>query len=227
MSLSDEQVQAEMHKMVSFIKQEAFEKAKEIHTLSEEEFQVEKAKIVREQCDAIDQTYDMKLKRASMAQKIAKSNVLNKSRLEILNSKQKVIDDIFSRVEKKLDGIEQKKDAYTKFMADLIVQAMELLGEPVGIVYSRQRDAEIVKAAIPKATEVLKSKNGSIDYELDAETDDFLNDSVLGGVVLVGLGGKIRVDNTLRARLEIVKEEALPEIRRLLFGENPNRKFDN
>ncbi|EPY50170.1 V-type ATPase V1 subunit E [Schizosaccharomyces cryophilus OY26] len=227
MSLSDEQVQAEMRKMISFIKQEALEKAKEIHTLSEEDFQVEKAKIVREECETIDRNYEGKLKRVSMAQKIAKSNVMNRSRLDLLNSRQEVIDGIFSKVEKKLEGIEQKKDAYVKFLCDLIVQSMEMLSEPVGIIYARQRDLDLVSLAISKAIESLKEQETFKSVEIDIDHDEYLDDSCLGGIKVVGLGGKIKIDNTMKARLELIKKEALPQIRHMLFGANPNRKHLN
>lgn len=37
--------------------------------------------------------------------------------------------------------------------------------------------------------------------------------------------GKITVNNTLDARLDIVKDEMLPQIRVALFGHSPNRSF--
>jgi V-type H+-transporting ATPase subunit E len=46
-----------------------------------------------------------------------------------------------------------------------------------------------------------------------------------GGVVIVGGNGKIDIDNTFEARLELLKESALPAMRQALFGKNPNRKF--
>lgn len=46
-----------------------------------------------------------------------------------------------------------------------------------------------------------------------------------GGVWIVGGKGKIEIDNTFEARLQILKENALPAVRQTLFGSNPNRKF--
>jgi vacuolar-type H+-ATPase subunit E/Vma4 len=46
-----------------------------------------------------------------------------------------------------------------------------------------------------------------------------------GGVVIVGGRGKIDIDNTFEARLDLLKESALPAMRQTLFGKNPNRKF--
>jgi V-type H+-transporting ATPase subunit E len=46
-----------------------------------------------------------------------------------------------------------------------------------------------------------------------------------GGVIIVGGGGKIDIDNTLQERLKILEIEALPMVRETLFGKNANRKF--
>jgi vacuolar-type H+-ATPase subunit E/Vma4 len=42
----------------------------------------------------------------------------------------------------------------------------------------------------------------------------------IGGVFLTSLKNKIRVDNTLDKRLELFRQNATPEIRKLLFGKD-------
>ena len=37
--------------------------------------------------------------------------------------------------------------------------------------------------------------------------------------------GKIKVDNTLEARAQMIAEKMMPQIREALFGANENRKF--
>jgi V-type H+-transporting ATPase subunit E len=44
-------------------------------------------------------------------------------------------------------------------------------------------------------------------------------------VVIVGGNGKIDLNNTFEARLDLLRESALPAMRQALFGKNPNRKF--
>jgi V-type H+-transporting ATPase subunit E len=46
-----------------------------------------------------------------------------------------------------------------------------------------------------------------------------------GGVWIIGGSGKIEIDNTFEARLQLLKENALPAVRMTLFGTNPHRKF--
>ena len=45
-----------------------------------------------------------------------------------------------------------------------------------------------------------------------------------GGVFLTSYKSKIRVDNTLDKRLELFKQNATPEIRKLLFGQENEEK---
>ncbi len=48
-----------------------------------------------------------------------------------------------------------------------------------------------------------------------------------GGIELYTLKGKIKVDNTLEARLTMIAQNQLPKMRTELFGANPNRKFND
>ena len=55
-------VGAEMKKMIGFILQEALEKAREINIRAEEEFQIEKAKMVQKGTSQLESTHERKLK---------------------------------------------------------------------------------------------------------------------------------------------------------------------
>lgn len=46
-----------------------------------------------------------------------------------------------------------------------------------------------------------------------------------GGVELTAFHGRIRVNNTLENRLDMIAGQMLPETRTKLFGANVNRKF--
>lgn len=46
-----------------------------------------------------------------------------------------------------------------------------------------------------------------------------------GGVIIVGGGGKIDINNTFEERLRLLEIDALPAVRETLFGKNANRKF--
>ena len=44
-------------------------------------------------------------------------------------------------------------------------------------------------------------------------------------MAIIGGAGKIDIDNTFDTRLELLKDSALPAMRKTLFGANPNRKY--
>ena len=62
MNSTEEDVRRQIDQMISFIKQEANEKAEEIETKAEEEFQIEKGRIVQSQRHKIQEYFEKKEK---------------------------------------------------------------------------------------------------------------------------------------------------------------------
>ena len=75
--LNDEEVNQEMKKMVAFIRQEANEKAREIQVKADEEFNIEKAKLVRQKALDIEASYTKKLKQATIKKKRYVSGIVS------------------------------------------------------------------------------------------------------------------------------------------------------
>lgn len=68
--LTDDEVSAEMKKMIAFIRQEAIEKARELQVKADEEFNIEKAKLVRNEELAIEAATERKMKQAEIKKKM-------------------------------------------------------------------------------------------------------------------------------------------------------------
>ena len=60
----------EMRKMINFIKQEAIEKAREIELRADEEFNIEKAKLVRKETHLVEESFLKKIKSISVNRKM-------------------------------------------------------------------------------------------------------------------------------------------------------------
>ena len=91
--------------MTAFIRQEALEKAQEIHLKADEEFAIEKSKLVRQETAAIESQYEKKFKQASMSQQITKSTSANRTRLRVLNARRSLLDELLrAKLEKLLKG---------------------------------------------------------------------------------------------------------------------------
>ncbi|KAL2016300.1 hypothetical protein VTK56DRAFT_3899 [Thermocarpiscus australiensis] len=223
-SLSDDQVGQELRKMTAFIKQEATEKAREIEIKANEEFAIEKSKLVRQETDAIDGAYDKKFKQATMSQQITRSTVANKTRLRVLGARQELLDDIFDAAEKRLGEAARDEGRYEEILKGLILEGFYAMNEPELRIRARKADYEVVGKAIDGAAAEYKEKTGrEVAATIDKGND--VPDGSAGGVIIVGGNGKIDIDNTFETRLNLLKESALPAMREALFGKNPNRRF--
>jgi Archaeal/vacuolar-type H+-ATPase subunit E len=155
--------------MTAFIKQEASEKAREIEIKADEEFAIEKSKLVRQETDAIDQAYQKKFKQATMSQQITRSTLANKTRLRVLAARQELLDEIFNAAEQRLG--EPTKDAvrYEGILKGLILEGFYAMDEPALQIRSRKQDREVVRKAIDAAVKEYKDKTGK---EISATVDE-------------------------------------------------------
>jgi len=223
-ALSDDQVAGELKKMVAFIKQEAAEKAREIEIKADEEFAMEKSKLVRQETAAIDAQYERKFKQAELSQQVAKSTVTNRTRLRILAARQELLEDIFEQARGKLSEVSKDKDNYTNILKNLILEGLYALNEDKLEVRSRKADYDILKKAVEQATEEYKEvTKQKVNISMDESNP--LSEESHGGVWIIGTGGRITINNTLEERLKIIEADSLPAVRGGIFGENKNRKF--
>jgi V-type H+-transporting ATPase subunit E len=186
--MSDSQVDTELRKMTAFIRQEALEKAREIHLKADEEFSIEKSKLVRQETQRIDAEYEKKHTQAGMSQQITASTLANRQRLRILASKQELLDGLFEQAGKKLaetvgsgngggnGGKKGKKNGggasgvdYESVLKGLVLEGLYALVENKVSIRCRKKDTEVVKKAIEGAkkeySENLKGKEVEVTVD--------------------------------------------------------------
>ncbi|OLL25581.1 V-type proton ATPase subunit E [Neolecta irregularis DAH-3] len=223
-ALSDDQVNQELKKMIAFIKQEAMEKAREVHIKADEEFAIEKAKLVRHEQTSIDANYEKKTKAVSMQQQITKSNIINRTRLQVLAARQETLDGIFEDARQRLpDAIQTSGLKPEELYTNLILQALASYAEVV-TVKARTKDHDVVNKAISSAAKKYQSQT-HLPVKLSLDEKNTLPAECAGGVTISGLNGKIEIVNILDERLRLLESEALPFIRVTLFGKSETRKF--
>jgi len=210
--------------MTAFIHQEAMEKAKEIEIKADEEFAIEKSKLVREEIASIDSSYEKKFKQASMSQQITRSTMANKTRIKVLSARQELLDRLFEDARKKLSDTGSKNKNYEEVLKGLILEGMYLLAERKVSVRCRKVDKEKVSNAAKKASEEYKKQMGS-ESQVAVDEKDWLPEDSAGGIFIFNGNRKIELNNTFEERLRMLENDALPSIRNTLFGENENRKF--
>lgn len=171
-AMSDEQVNTELRKMTAFIRQEALEKAREIHLKADEEFSIEKSKLVRSETSRIDAEYEKKNTQAGMSQQITKSTLANKQRLRILSAKQELLDGLFEDAGKQLADKGQKGGQ--DVLKGLILEGLYALNEKKVTLRCRKKDDEAVKKAAEAARDEYKEHMKGKEVEIVVDDKDRL-----------------------------------------------------
>ncbi|XP_046278374.1 V-type proton ATPase subunit E 2 [Marmota monax] len=224
MSLNDVDVQKQIKHMMAFIKQEANEKAEEIDAKAEEEFNIEKGRLVQTQRLKIMEYYEKKEKQIEQQKKIQLSTMRNQARLKVLRARDNLISELLRDAKLKLGRIVADPKVYQDLLDKLVLQALLRLLEPVVIVRCRPQDFLLVETAVQKAIpEYQNVTQRNVDIHMDQE--DYLGSNAAGGVEIYSSNRKTMVSNTLEIRLDLSAQQKMPEIRMTLFGANPNRKF--
>merc|ERR1711879_205810 len=221
MSLSEDEVQRQIQIMVSFIEQEAKEKVEEIDAKAEEEFQIEKGRIVQQQRTKIQEHFDKKEKQLHQQKVVQQSRMLNKSRLELLKSRDSSIESV---IEKTKYALMHRKDD-PKMIENLILQAMNQVEEKQVTIHCLEDQLRLVENSVNKVEQIYNHSHQSNPCKITVDSQKFLHESKIGGIKLVTNKGKLTVDNTLLARLELTADHLMPQIRTMLFGHNKNRMF--
>jgi V-type H+-transporting ATPase subunit E len=223
--MNDADVQKQIRQMVAFIDQEANEKAAEIEAKAAEEFAIEKDNLVNQQKQKIQQFYQKKEKQIELQRKIQHSNLLNQSRVAILKAREDLIQQLKDDAAKELGKLSADREKYTQLLTNLIAQCLYTLIEKEVFIKCREKDLDLVKRAVQGAIAMYK-KDINRDCNITI-LNTFLPPDIAGGIEAYVDHGKIKVSNTLEARLDMLFRQMIPEIREKLFGKNENRKHDN
>ncbi|CAJ0839038.1 16027_t:CDS:2 [Entrophospora sp. SA101] len=199
-ALNDEEVYNEMNKMVTFIRQEAIEKAREIKVKADEEFNIEKAKLVRQESINIEALFQRKFKQAEVQKKF-------------LQARQQLLDELFLDTRNQLQKVTQDKDRYSTLLKDLILQGLyQLMDENVTVII-RKCDLGLIEDAIKISSDLYKEST-KLPIKIEVSKENYLADDGAGGVVLSSYFGRIKINNTLEERLSLAQDEMLPELRK-------------
>mmetsp|Transcript_56607 Transcript_56607/g.138943 ORF Transcript_56607/g.138943 Transcript_56607/m.138943 type:complete len:231 (+) Transcript_56607:111-803(+) len=222
-------VNKQIKQMVEFIKQEANEKAHEILIKAEEEFNIEKLRLVEQEKVKVKTEFERKHKQIEIQKRIAFSNEVNASRLKVLQSRDEVLSSVKAVVANELGKIgDSSNAAYKDLMTKLTVQGLYQMMEPAVVLRCRQSDQSLLQGVLKDAAAQYKQGTGkdvsiTIDKEFLPKKDDAIA-PCSGGVKLFTPDLQICVDNTLNGRFDVVLAQKLPDIKIALFGRSATRK---
>jgi V-type H+-transporting ATPase subunit E len=222
--MDDREVALQINQMVQFIHQEAKEKAAEIKLKTDEEFNIEKLRMVEAEKQKIRAEYERKEKQVEVQKRIEQSKEVRNSRLKALEARDQGMEILLAEAMKALPSSVVNTPKYPALLESLIVEALIQLADQNVEVKPVKDQTTMVKNALPKAIAkfkewAVKAKGAEwaadIDVKLSSET---LPANSLGGIEIVGFDGKISLANTLPQRLMLAYETQLPKLRAALFG---------
>jgi vacuolar-type H+-ATPase subunit E/Vma4 len=162
--------------MIAFIEQEAAEKVEEIEAKGEEEFNIEKSRLVSQQRIKVMDHYDKKEKQIELQRKIQHSNLANASRFAILKARDDCIKDLKEFAKKELDFSKEDRAKYITILANLITQGLLVLMESKVIIRCRYDDYGLVQRLIPDAIRRYKDQSKEKSIQVTIDEKHFLSD---------------------------------------------------
>uniref|UniRef100_A0A667Z3W2 ATPase H+ transporting V1 subunit E1b n=1 Tax=Myripristis murdjan TaxID=586833 RepID=A0A667Z3W2_9TELE len=181
MALSDADVQKQIKHMMAFIEQEANEKAEEIDAKAEEEFNIEKGRLVQTQRLKIMEYYEKKEKQIEQQKKIQMSNLMNQARLKVLKARDDMISEMLNEARQRLANVAKDPARYQTLLDGLVLQGFYQLLEPKVTIRCRKQDVQLLQACIQKNIPIYKAavKN---NLEVRIDQDNFLSPDISGGI---------------------------------------------
>jgi len=224
MALNDEAVSKQIEHMIAFIKNESQEKVEEIYAKADEEFQIEKGRLVNQQRVKIIDFFTKKEKQLEQQKRLQQSKFINAGRLEVLKNREAHIKSVFETAQAQLANLSQDQSSYRDMLEKLLIQASFQLLEPNALIICRENDQQIIEGLLDKV-KLAYADATKTEIDLKIHPKKSLPSSSAGGIDLCNAKESIIISNTLDARLKLISQQKLPEIRESLFGANPNRKF--
>lgn len=160
--------------MIAFIQQEAAEKVEEIDAKAEEEFNIEKSRLITQQRVKINEFYDKKEKQIELQRKIQHSNLANQSRLSILKARDDYVQTLKEDAKKQLGNLPEDQGKYRTILSNLIAQGLFLLMEKDVTIRCRKKDSDLVRQLIPEAADRYKQDLKQKDIKVNLDDKNFL-----------------------------------------------------
>jgi len=208
---------AQVTHMRDFILHEAREKADEIDAKAEQDYTVEKQRLVEDEKLRIKREYDRKKSNVELETKIANATETNKNKLLVLAAASGQVEETFKATTDSLKAV-PKSPAYKDLLVKLIEEGITALSLPAVKVRCRAED----KAAVQQAISTIKGdvKITLEDKPLTVDTSvTNIDNQCVGGVQVCSEDGKVVVSQTLNARLQVVYDTALPVFKPMLFNQ--------
>lgn len=160
------------------MRQEAEERAQEIIAKAEEEFNVEKGRLICEERAKLTKFYDKKEKHIELQRKIQQSHIVSARRMSILQAREDCVQQLKEEAKKMLMLAVEDRAKYILVLLNLITQGLLILMELRVLVRCRYEDYGLVQRLVPKAVRRCEEELGLADMQVTVDNENFLSDDV-------------------------------------------------
>lgn len=148
----------------------------------------------------------------------------------MLQARQTLLNELYAEAKTRLSDLSKQQSTYADLLKGLVLQGLFGLMESNVTIQCRAEDVDLVKKAIEHAKDKYQQaqfKKNPKEVKVTIDEANPLPSQSAGGIALSAVEGRIKIANTLESRLELLQDQMLPEIRVLLYGPSPSRKFFN
>ena len=215
----------ENSKIIRSIWKNTFDKILEIKVTNKRTLKEMKEQLLVEEKKKIENRFKNEYNKTYVEKKIEISTAKNEANLKKMKTKNELVtravDETLEKLKKFADP---NNEEYKKLLKELTIECMVKLLEKECLVKVRQNDINYMKSilnACENEFAALMKKETKRDYscKLVLLEDDFMEDEC-GGVILMDKEKKIIMNNGLKDRLMLSKEQYLPDIKHMLFPKN-------
>ncbi len=194
--------------LIEYIKKEGEARRNEILKRAEKQGEEILSRAYRE-FEAKKETIHRSLERGIQEEKVKRLNRAFLKKQEIISrAMAEVLDELFQAISESLEDI-IRKSSYRSILRSLLMESLQEVEGKVMVKASR-KDLKIIKE--------IAREEGLNNSVIEGFTGD---DTIKGGIEVISTDGDVSIMNTLWSRLEKIKDEVMPEIRKILFPDIP------
>ncbi|KEG09052.1 putative ATP synthase [Trypanosoma grayi] len=206
----------QIQSMIDFIEREAQERAEELDCAAQEEYDVEKMRLVEAEKVKVRGNTEQKKKQVDIDRRVARANFSKAQRLRVMEERSKIMDQLKENTKRRILAFVNDASSYRKLLVDLIHQSLLSVQTDV-VIRTRREDEATVQSMTTELEHWYAEKVGTkITIKLSKE---YLNsEDAWGGVIVESQNGRITCNMTLSCRMKNCFEDQLPAIRYYLFN---------
>ncbi|KAG5488721.1 hypothetical protein JIQ42_00336 [Leishmania sp. Namibia] len=206
----------QIQSMIDFIEREAQEKAEELDAAAQEEYDVEKMRLVEAEKMKIRAMAEKKRKQVDVDRRVARANYSKVQRMRVMEERAKTMEKLHEQTRQKIVAMINNPSKYKPMLVSLIHQSLMSIRTDA-VIQCRQEDVIEVEREISQLERWYKEKTGETISIQTSKT--YLNTAeVWGGVVVMSTDGRVVCNNTLSYRTKTCFDEQLPTVRFHLFN---------